>query len=483
MNIRLMEAFSKEMAEYIGKVRWAKMEKYLSGFDYYTEASSKYFKFPDADEAFRVTKKIMEDAKAKKPEAQDYILFRCAGMINTSSRKYNSAVLASGGAHTDITGTLNSFDGFVGYLSEAYLKLVEPEGVIEKFPLDRYSYGDLMDNVSARLGLELKNLGRKLNSFENNNGVNYDGVRSESVCRFDKETGKYYVRKSGKEVTKEEAEDLQHRADIRRMGKATSFDGTSTNDSNDDAGRGSSMDKLMADYADASGDNLGEFEDKVIEEMDGPELIENWKSCCMDMEWEKKNCIKAKLLKTLLDDMVAGRVTDQKSFIDKYHINKQTFRNYMGLTPRDVYDGVTIRDIVDDYEVDISELVKYMQENPSKKDVLLDMLPGERLHEALKRYMHKRLVESRKLRESTANNMVSLSEDVLPYFESFKEAINEAIATVDWSETDGTDLKEILESTLKDGIDAHKNTWKFMAGALDVGMNKFQKKMVCDILR
>ena len=35
MNIKLMEAFSNRMEEYIGPARWKKMEAYLSTFDHF----------------------------------------------------------------------------------------------------------------------------------------------------------------------------------------------------------------------------------------------------------------------------------------------------------------------------------------------------------------------------------------------------------------------------------------------------------------
>lgn len=483
MNMRLLEAFSDSMEKYIGPANWKKMEEYLSGFDYFDETASSYFSFPNSDAAFKVSKKIIEDAKAlvsegKNGPAINYILYRCAGIINTSGRAYNS-LKAGTTAVNDITGT--GLNNFVGYISEAYLRLVEPNGVIDHFDLSKYSYGDLMNNVSARLGDELKNVGRKLLASELNNGVNYDGVRSKSVVTYDKDTGKYYNKKTGKEITSEEAKELQAKADIRRMAKTKSFDNTSNEDYNDDKGAGSSMDKLVSEYADATGDNLGEFEDDVIAKLDGPEIVEDWKNCCMDSEWKKKDNIKAKLLRTLIEDVLDGTFNGQKEFYEKYHLNKQTARNYIGLTDRETYPGVTIKDILEDYLGDdgLEKLIGYIKENPEKRDVLLSLLPGGKLHEALVRYM----ANLKKIREATeAAPSIKLSEDVKPYYESFKSAINEAITTVDWTETNGDDVKQILESKLKDGIAAHKNTWKFMAGAFDFGMNKLQRKVVCDII-
>ncbi len=481
MNIKLMEAFSNRMEEYIGPARWKKMEAYLSTFDHFDAERATFFDFPNDQEAFKVTKKIMEDAKALVAESKggpalDYILFRCAGIINSSGQALNKTRSAS--LANDVTGT--GYGEFIGYISEAYIMLAEPTGVIDKFPLDKYSYGDLMNNVSARLGLELKNKNRDLMAQEHSNGVNYDGVRTASVVKFDKATGKYYDKKTGEEVTEEEAKELQSKANIRRMHRAKSFDGTDTNDYNDDKGQGSSMDKLMADYASASGDNLGEFEDRIVDELGGSDIVNNWEDCCMDSEWTKKDNIKAKILKTLINDMVEGKVSDQKTFISMCGLNKQTFRNYMGLTDRETYPGVTIPDILDDYEVDITELVKYLKDNPSKKDAMLSLLPGEKLHEALKRYMNKKRIQESK---KSTSDVISLNEDAKMYFESFKSAIKEAVSKVDWTETDGSDVKTILESTLKDGIDAHKNTWKFMAGTFDVGMTKLQKKIVCEALK
>lgn len=484
MNIKLMEAFSRRMEDYIGPTRWAAMEDYLKSFPGYDPAEPSYFNFADDTEAFNTSSQIINDAKAAVAKREgspaiDYILFRCAGTINAAAQNYNSAVRSTS-ANGDITGT--SLKDYTGYLSEAFITLADQNGVIEHFDVSKYHSGDLMNSVNYYLSLEMKNVGRDLLAAEMGHGIKYDGARSQSVVGVDKATGKYINKATGAVISAEEAARLKKNADIRKMARFDSFDAPSSE--GEDSSGASPADKIAAKYADFTGET-GEFEDRVIADLDGSkELIQNWEDCCMDTEWTKKNNVKAELLRTLIEDELDGKVTDQITFINKYHLNKQTFRNYMGLSDRETYGGVTIRDILDDYEVNMVDLVSYIKENPDKRDVLLGMLPGGKLHEALKRYMaNKRLQEAKKLRESTSSNMVSLSEDVKPYFESFKSAINEVITTVDWSETDGSDIKEILESTLKDGIDAHRNTWKFMAGSFDVGMNKFQKKIVCDILK
>ena len=485
---KLFEAFSLSMEKYIGDANWKKMEEYLSKFPYFDKEKSSYFSFPDDAAAFEVSTQIIKDAKALVAEgkggpALNYILYRCAGIINTSGRKYNAARNSSV-VHLDITGT--GFSEFIGYISEAYIKLAEIGGVVDKFPLEKFTYGDLINNISARLGDELKNIGRDLMAQEHSNGVNYDGVRSKSVVTHDKDTGKYFIKATGEEIDADTAKDLQAKANIRRMARAKSFDGTDTNDYNDDSGVGSSMDKLVSEYADATGDNLGEFEDELIKNLDGPQIIEDWKNCCMDTEWTKKNNIKAELLKTVLDDAVSGTYTNQIDFINKYHLNKQTFRNYMGLSDKKTYPGVSVRDILDDYEVEVDELIKYIKDHPEKKDAILGLLPGGRLHEALIRYMENR----KKLQEAAAANAlreaelcVKLSEDVKPYYDSYKATIEEAIATIDWSETDKNGVAEFFESNLKDGIAAHRNTWKFMTNTFDWGLNKFQKGIITEALK
>lgn len=74
--------------------------------------------------------------------------------------------------------------------------------------------------------------------------------------------------------------------------------------------------------------------------------------------------------------------------------------------------------------------------------------------------------------------------EVLEYSKAYCDSFNEAIENlycVDWSETDGSDVKQILATYLKDGIKKNVDLWlKLLEGRSD--LNVFQKQLIREIL-
>lgn len=74
--------------------------------------------------------------------------------------------------------------------------------------------------------------------------------------------------------------------------------------------------------------------------------------------------------------------------------------------------------------------------------------------------------------------------EVLEYSKAYCDSFNEAIEnlySVDWSETDGSDVKEILQIYLKDGIRKNKDLWlELLEKRSD--LNKFQKQLIAKYL-
>ena len=54
----------------------------------------------------------------------------------------------------------------------------------------------------------------------------------------------------------------------------------------------------------------------------------------------------------------------------------------------------------------------------------------------------------------------------------------EQLATINWSETDGSDVEFVLEYTLKDGIKAHKNLWLKLVDSSEYHLNLFQRTLI-----
>lgn len=74
--------------------------------------------------------------------------------------------------------------------------------------------------------------------------------------------------------------------------------------------------------------------------------------------------------------------------------------------------------------------------------------------------------------------------EVLEYSKAYCDSFNEAIENlycVDWSETDGSDVKQILATYLKDGIKKNADLWlKLLESRSD--LNRFQKQVIREIL-
>ncbi len=74
--------------------------------------------------------------------------------------------------------------------------------------------------------------------------------------------------------------------------------------------------------------------------------------------------------------------------------------------------------------------------------------------------------------------------EVLEYSKAYCDSFNEAIENlycVDWSETDGSDVKQILATYLKDGIKKNADLWlKLLESRSD--LNVFQKQLIREIL-
>lgn len=74
--------------------------------------------------------------------------------------------------------------------------------------------------------------------------------------------------------------------------------------------------------------------------------------------------------------------------------------------------------------------------------------------------------------------------EVLEYSKAYCDSFNEAIENlycVDWSETNGSDVKQILATYLKDGIKKNADLWlKLLESRSD--LNRFQKQVIREIL-
>ena len=64
--------------------------------------------------------------------------------------------------------------------------------------------------------------------------------------------------------------------------------------------------------------------------------------------------------------------------------------------------------------------------------------------------------------------------------QSFKKALSD-LYTVDWTETDGSDVEKILKDNLLGGIAVHKNYWMELVEK-ETSLNKFQKEMLKSII-
>lgn len=74
--------------------------------------------------------------------------------------------------------------------------------------------------------------------------------------------------------------------------------------------------------------------------------------------------------------------------------------------------------------------------------------------------------------------------EVLEYSKAYCDSFNEAIENlycVDWSESDGSDVRQILAIYLKDGIRKNRDLWlKLLESRSD--LNGFQKQVIKEIL-
>ncbi len=388
--IKLEEAFfNGNFSQFIGKENFEAVKKYLSQFQEYNPQDERtLMSFTDDQKALQVTKKIILDAKAeiangKVGPAFNYIFIRCASSIITHFKTY-AAMRRDTIVHLDVTGT----GDFSGYVNAAYDFISDD---ITKMDLSKFYKGDILNNFNYYESLNLSNLDRELLQDEHSNGVNYDGYRSTSVYKYDQDTGKFYDRMTGKEITRAQAMAMQAKANPRYSNRFTSLDDTSTNEDSEY----SRADALMDQHSKYTGNNLDSFEDTIVDSLSGTDIMEDWKECCADPRWAAKNNFSASLFKTLLHDMIHNTATEQKQFIDSCGLNKMTFRNYMGLS-----DGYpkekTIPGILEDYGIKVHDLVKYIVEHPDEENSILALLPGEKLHEALLRYLfRKALRESR----------------------------------------------------------------------------------------
>lgn len=64
--------------------------------------------------------------------------------------------------------------------------------------------------------------------------------------------------------------------------------------------------------------------------------------------------------------------------------------------------------------------------------------------------------------------------------QSFKKALSD-LYTVDWTETDGSDVEKILKDNLLGGISVHKGYWLDLVEK-ETSLNKFQKEMLKSII-
>ena len=65
--------------------------------------------------------------------------------------------------------------------------------------------------------------------------------------------------------------------------------------------------------------------------------------------------------------------------------------------------------------------------------------------------------------------------------QSFKKAV-EDLYTVNWSETDGSDVEKILKDNLLGGISTHRDYWLELVEK-ETSLNKFQKDMLKKIIK
>lgn len=77
--------------------------------------------------------------------------------------------------------------------------------------------------------------------------------------------------------------------------------------------------------------------------------------------------------------------------------------------------------------------------------------------------------------------MFEIGVDMKELKQSFAKAVEELYA-VDWSETDGKDVENILNENLKDGIAAHKDFWMVLLYSGEFVFNMFQKVIISNII-
>lgn len=65
--------------------------------------------------------------------------------------------------------------------------------------------------------------------------------------------------------------------------------------------------------------------------------------------------------------------------------------------------------------------------------------------------------------------------------QSFKKAV-EDLYTVNWSETDGSDVEKILKDNLLGGISTHRDYWLELVEK-ETSLNRFQKDMLKKIIK